>query len=325
MKARILMCFTIVVLFATAKPVQLQAQITGNGTNNYVPIWTSGSTLGNSNIFGTQGRIGLGTTTPLARLSVLGAKGTIDLNGGSAPLALQVTGGSGAENSGGFGTQGSGGAIQLVGGMGAAEPIGAGGGTGATIIVSGGGGATCLAASSRCSGYDGGNGGSLLLQPGFAGTGFTRSGQPGNVLLAPNAGLVGIGEMSPTHTLEIRVGGTTLADAWTTRSSLQFKTNIRPLLGALKKVEQLRGVSYSRKDDGRHEIGVIAEEVDRVVPEIVSRDSVTGEVQGVDYSRLVALLIEAVKSQQGQLRSQEAELQQLKRQVEQPTSPAVRR
>jgi hypothetical protein len=81
----------------------------------------------------------------------------------------------------------------------------------------------------------------------------------------------------------------------------------------LEKIEQLQGVSYERKADGRHEIGVVAEDVAQVVPEVVSRDSQTHEVQGVDYSRLAALLIEAVKTQQ-------AEIQQLKMQVLQLTS-----
>ena len=128
---------------------------------------------------------------------------------------------------------------------------------------------------------------------------------------------MGIGTTNPQNTLEVVAGGTTLADAWTARSSRRFKTNIRPLVGALEKVEQLQGVSYERKKDGQHEIGVIAEEVEQVVPEVVSRDPTTKEVQGVDYARLAALLIEAVKAQQ-------AEIEQLKVQVGQLTSSPVR-
>jgi hypothetical protein len=77
------------------------------------------------------------------------------------------------------------------------------------------------------------------------------------------------------------------------------KTNIHPLLGAIDEVTQLQGVTYVRKADGRHEIGVVAEDVEGVLPEVVSRDPETDEIQGVDDSRLAALLIEAVKSQQG--------------------------
>ena len=137
-----------------------------------------------------------------------------------------------------------------------------------------------------------------------------------DLIFLPGTGNVGIGTTTPANTLEVVAGGTTLADAWTVRSSRRFKTNIQPLEGALEKVEQLQGVSYDRKSDGRHEIGVIAEDIDHVVPEVVSRDPRTKEVQGVDYARLAALLIEAVKSQQ-------AEIQQLKVQIEQVTSSSA--
>jgi hypothetical protein len=135
-----------------------------------------------------------------------------------------------------------------------------------------------------------------------------------DLILLPGATSgVGIGTASPANTLEVVAGGTTLADAWTARSSRRFKTNIQPLERALEKVTQLQGVSYERKTDGKREIGVIAEDVDQILPEVVSRDPKTQEVQGVDYARLAALLIEAVKSQQ-------AEIQQLKAQIGQITS-----
>jgi hypothetical protein len=64
---------------------------------------------------------------------------------------------------------------------------------------------------------------------------------------------------------------------------------------------------------GRTKLGVVAEDVAPIVLELISRDAKTHEVQGVDYSRLAALLIEALKSQQ-------AEIQQLKARIEQLTS-----
>lgn len=98
----------------------------------------------------------------------------------------------------------------------------------------------------------------------------------------------------------------------------RIKTNIQPLHGALEKIERLQGVSYERKSDGKHEIGVVAEDVDRIVPEVVSRDPKTHEVQGVDYSRLAALLIEAVKSQQ-------TEIERLNSRIDQLTSNGTKR
>ena len=162
----------------------------------------------------------------------------------------------------------------------------------------------------------------FTVQPGAGGRGLTSSGLTsnglsGNVLLAPTGGRVGIGVSTPSRTLEVKIGGTTLADDWTIRSSRRFKTNIQPLQDALGRIEALQGVSYERKSDGKHEIGVVAEDVDRVIPEVVAHDPETHEVEGVDYSRLVALLIEAVKSQQ-------AEIERLKSQMAQLTSNAVK-
>jgi hypothetical protein len=111
--------------------------------------------------------------------------------------------------------------------------------------------------------------------------------------------------------------GSALSDGWMTYSSRRLKANIQTIDGALEKVEQLRGVSYDRKDSGHHEIGVIAEEVAEVVPEVVARDPRTQEVQGVDYTRLTALLIEAIKQQ-------ESTIQQLKMQVDQLTANTTR-
>ena len=66
----------------------------------------------------------------------------------------------------------------------------------------------------------------------------------------------------------------------------------------------------SARPMGRTKLGVVAEDVGQIVLEVISRDAKTHEVQGVDYSRLAALLIEAVRSQQ-------AEIQQLKARIEQ--------
>jgi hypothetical protein len=220
---------------------------------------------------------------------------------GSAPTVLQVTGGNGA-GSNIPDEGGSGGGMQLTAGTGGLGFCSGGrcgnGGNGGSIQITGGNGGNAL-------GYMriGGDGSSITLQPGTGGTGKGSNGKPGNVFI----------DLPPEGTLEVATGGLTLADAWTTRSSRRFKTNIQPLQGALEKVEQLQGVSYERKADGKHEIGVVAEDVDQVVPEVVSRDPKSQEVQGVDYSRLAALLIEAVKTQQ-------AEIQQLKAQVLQLTA-----
>jgi trimeric autotransporter adhesin len=124
--------------------------------------------------------------------------------------------------------------------------------------------------------------------------------------------MVGIGTASPTNLLTLGQGaGPSIADGWATYSSRRWKTNIQTLHNALDMVEQLRGVSYEVKESGKHEIGVIAEEVGEVVPEVVSYEKNGTDARGVDYSRLTALLIEAVKQQQGQIKTQQQQIARL--------------
>jgi hypothetical protein len=131
-----------------------------------------------------------------------------------------------------------------------------------------------------------------------------------------NSGNVGIHTRTPSWVLTIAQGaGEAYADGWETYSSRKFKANIQTLDGALAKVEQLRGVSYDLKATGKHEVGVIAEEVGEVVPEVVGWDKNGSEAQGVDYGRLTALLIEATKEQQILIRQQQQQLEVQKEQI----------
>ena len=281
----------------------MAAQVGGGGTTNHVPLWIGTSTLGNSILIQSGGNVGVGNSSPVAILDVNGKPGTSGTNGGNAPTAFRITGGVGAAG-------GVGGPIQMTAGTGAPLPFGPLGGTGGIVLITGGTGATCNPQPMRCGPDFGGNGGSISLQPGLGGR-ATFPGRPGNITLAPTGGKVGVGTSKPTVAFEVGAGHLTLADSWVTRSSRRFKINIQPLVGALKTIEQLQGVSYERRSDGKHEIGVIAEDVDQVVPELVFRDPDTKQVQGVDYSRLTALLIEAIKSQQAEIQQLKVEVQKL--------------
>ncbi len=125
-----------------------------------------------------------------------------------------------------------------------------------------------------------------------------------------NGGNVGIATSSPTATFEVAAGKTTLADAWTIRSSARFKDNIKPIDSALDKTERLRGVSFDYKDSGAHSLGFIAEEVAEIVPEAVQRNA-DGEVVGLDYNRITPLLVEAVKAQEKVIRALEERIHKL--------------
>ena len=90
-------------------------------------------------------------------------------------------------------------------------------------------------------------------------------------------------------------------------SARELKENIKPIMGALGKVLKLEGVSYNKISNGQKEIGLIADEVLKVIPEVVS--SKDGKAEALHYSRLTAVLIEAVKELTNKVESLEAQIQ----------------
>jgi len=123
-----------------------------------------------------------------------------------------------------------------------------------------------------------------------------------------------LGAPSGSNILTVAQGSATdpIADAWTTYSSRRWKKNIEPIQGALDKVKQLRGVEYDWKASGKHDIGLIAEEVGAVIPEVVVYEENGVDAKSVDYPRLVALLIQALKEQQTTIEAQQGQIDGLK-------------
>ena len=89
------------------------------------------------------------------------------------------------------------------------------------------------------------------------------------------------------------------------KSDKNLKTNIIPIENAIDKVLQLKGVEFDfiSSDDtgylGVHQIGLIAQDVSKVIPEVVSKNN--DGTLGLSYQHLVPLLIEAMKEQQEQI------------------------
>jgi len=104
-----------------------------------------------------------------------------------------------------------------------------------------------------------------------------------------------------TTSPNLTFNGTNLvcAGTVTANSDERLKENVETIPDALDKVKQLRGVEFDHKNTGDHCLGVIAQEVEKIVPDVVYED-VHG-VKSVAYMNMVALLIEAVKDQQKQI------------------------
>jgi len=135
----------------------------------------------------------------------------------------------------------------------------------------------------------------------------------GNPVVIDSDGKIGIGTANPSNILTIQQNSDTdpIADAWTTYSSKRWKTNIKPIQGALDKVNRLRGVSYDWTADGKHDIGLIAEDVGEIIPEVVAYEENGKDAKSIDYARLVAVLTEAIKEQQKQIEKQQAAIDAL--------------
>jgi len=87
---------------------------------------------------------------------------------------------------------------------------------------------------------------------------------------------------------------TTFAGTITENSSIRYKENVETIKYGLDKVLQMRGVTYDKKDNGVKEMGVIAEEIYEVLPEVVLKNE-EGDIDSVSYGRITAVLIEAIK------------------------------
>ena len=355
------------ILFGAWYCQDLPNGIGGSGTTNYVPLWSSGITQGNSYIFqSTNGYVGIGTSSPATNLDVNGSlkltdSGAVFIGTNSlGPLAFAF-GSDVNENAflgyaGLYQAQPNSVANTAVGWL-ALSNLEDGDGSNTALGVQAlflnqhGAGNTAVGAAAlemsgvgmnnTAVGYSalrndaGGNSNTAVginAGPGPSSPTLTNATAIGanaevdqnNALILGAKGVnVGIGTSTPSNVFTIaQKAGVAISDGWKTYSSRRWKTNIQTLHGALGKVERLRGVSYDLKDSDEHEIGVIAEEVGEVVPEVVTWEQNGEDARGVDYGRLTALLIEATKEQQAlihkqqeQIRAQQAQITRLNSQV----------
>lgn len=87
-------------------------------------------------------------------------------------------------------------------------------------------------------------------------------------------------------------GNFTAAQNITAYSDVKLKTNVQTIKEAVSIVNRMRGVFYDRIEDGRHGVGVIAQEMQEVLPQVVIEND---GILSVAYGNIVGVLIEAVK------------------------------
>jgi hypothetical protein len=162
----------------------------------------------------------------------------------------------------------------------------------------------------RCG--DGGmTGGSISLIAGNS----TATDNPGNINLTPGTDYSGIG----LDGLVVINGSGTYSGTWTNVSDGRLKKNIINITNSIEHILQLRPVRYEMKVEefpemhleNGEQIGLIAQEVEEVLPEIVRTDS--DGMKSVDYSKLSVVLIEATKEQQKKINSLEERIEKLEK------------
>ena len=99
------------------------------------------------------------------------------------------------------------------------------------------------------------------------------------------------------YTDEISNSGSITSATYFYSSDAALKEDIQTIENPLEKVQALRGVSYKWKDTGRKDIGLVADEVQKVLPELV----VENEHKQMDYGHMIGLLVEAIKEQQKEI------------------------
>jgi hypothetical protein len=168
-------------------------------------------------------------------------------------------------------------------------------------------------------GYDGimfDDGGNMAcMWDGSGSGGFYQQGGAGwtQYFYAPNS-CTGFGGSTTSSSYEIYVSGAIYSTGnITAYSDKRVKENIVPIDNALEKVNGLQGVYYNRIDDEdkTKEIGFIAQEVNEVVPELVTYAEDVDQY-GVKYGNTTALLVEAVKELTQQVKDLKQEIEEIK-------------
>lgn len=131
-------------------------------------------------------------------------------------------------------------------------------------------------------------------------------------------GNIGIGTESPS--VRLQVSGDIIANSIAGSSDERFKTNISTIVNPLQKVLQLRGLTFDWKTkefpdrafSENRSLGFIAQEVERVLPEVVYTEKTSEGYKSIQYDKVVALLVEAIKEQQRQIQELKKEIKKIK-------------
>jgi hypothetical protein len=276
-----------------------------------------------SNLYSTTTSVGIGITTPSDTLDINGGLGfttttsTVPTNGIYSPAANKLN----------FTTNGAT-ALTITStgslGVGLTTPY-------ALLEVSGG---TLSDPPAGCCKYSAqfDTAGSYNVA-GNLGIGMTKTGtaraaiqanQDADLLLEPNGGNVGIGTTTPGQELEVNgevkidtfaaASATTVCQnanvLSTCSSSIRYKEKVKPASFGLKEVMEMRPVTFKWKERDEKDFGLVAEDMEKVNPLFVTYER--GQIEGVKYPQLTAVLVKAVQEQEAEIEELRGEIAALK-------------
>jgi hypothetical protein len=118
-------------------------------------------------------------------------------------------------------------------------------------------------------------------------------------------GDVGIGTLTPSYTLHVN-GSVAGTSAYNNLSDVRFKTDITPIAYGLDTVMKLHPVGFNWRDQDQkwkrqHQLGLIAQEVEPLVPDVVTTSDDEMQTKSIAYSSLIPVLIKAIQEQQQEI------------------------
>tara|TARA_B100001093_G_scaffold208312_1_gene200139 strand:+ start:74 stop:1672 length:1599 start_codon:yes stop_codon:yes gene_type:complete len=143
---------------------------------------------------------------------------------------------------------------------------------------------------------------------------FTASGEH---MIIDSSGNIGIGTDAVNQYKVDISGNVHLTGTITSDSDRRIKSDIHRLSGCLESIQELNGYSFTRvdlEDNGKKHIGVIAQEVETLYPELITAHERTG-IKSVNYNGLSAVLIECVKELKTENQSMRERIHSLEQQV----------
>mgnify|MGYP003628151062 FL=1 len=131
---------------------------------------------------------------------------------------------------------------------------------------------------------------------------------------------VGVSGDSVTHAITLPdtadAAGRVKANAYLTYSSIRYKEDIKTIKNPIKLLSDLRGITFSWKENKKSDYGFIAEEVGKKMPNIVEWDKDQKSAFSMDYTRIIPILVEGIKEQQLQIDKLKSEIKSLKHTTE---------